>query len=161
MDRYLTLTVEEDELLECCQHALMKNVDDEYYYFERSILEKFIRYYSFELIKTTNYYRKHNEILSGLVKKKGDTYEFLVDIDTGEISIEERNIMDSKKLNKDSKESEYDYIDYLKKYISNLNNSKKKLQNQIDIINDKIAELKGELEKKEGYASLEERDIDY
>lgn len=69
--------------------------------------------------------------------------------------------LDSKKSKRDSEKSGFDYISYLKKYINNLTNSKKRLQNQIDEINDKIAELKATLEEKEGYASLEEREIDY
>lgn len=161
MNRNPILTDEEDKLLEACEHALMENVDDKYYYFERSILERYIQGYKFELIKTTRYFRNHNEILSGLAKKKGHIYKFEVDTNTGKISVKERRIMDSKKSKRDSEESSFDYIAYLKEYINNLTNSKKRLQNQIDEINDKIAELKATLEEKEGYASLEEREIDY
>jgi hypothetical protein len=161
MNRNDVLTDEEDGLLEACEHSLMENIDDEYYYFERSILEKYIQGHKFELIKTSTYYRNRNEILYGLAKKKNHIYEFEVDTDTGKISVKERRVMDSKKLKRDSKESDFDYIGYLKEYINNLTNSKKKLQSKIDEINDKITELKTILKEKEDYASLEEREIDY
>lgn len=104
MNRNDVLTDEEDELLECCEYAWMVNVIDEYYYFDRDILERYIRDYKFELIKFTTYYKNRNEILSGLVKKKGYVYEFDIAQDTGKISIRTRGkgTSDSKKV-KDSK----------------------------------------------------------
>lgn len=159
MNRNDVLTDEEDELLECCEHALMENVDDEYYYFDRDILERYIQGYKFELIKFTTYYKNRNKILSGLVKKKGYVYEFDIAQDTGKISIRTRSEFDFKKF-KDSKDS-YNRVDSIKSKIAQLKRNKKELQFQIDEIDDEIFELKAELEEKEGYASLEEREIDY
>lgn len=67
------------------------------------------------------------------------------------------NKYDSKKFKRDS----YNRVDTIKSKITQLKKDKKGLQSQIDEIDDEIFELKTELEEKEGYVSLEEREIEY
>lgn len=62
---------------------------------------------------------------------------------------------------KKSKRDSYDRIDSIKSKIALLKKNKERLQSQIDEIDDEIFELKTELEEKEGYASLKEREINY
>lgn len=157
MNKNDVLTKDEDKLLECCQHALMENIDTGHYYFDKAIFKKYIQVYNFELITCTVLDR--NEIMFGVIKKNEKFYQFGVEQYTGKILVRSRGEFDFKKF-KDSKAS-YNRVDSIKSKIAQLKKNKKELQFQIDEIDDEIFELKAELEEKEGYASLEEREIDY